>query len=148
MEQASGRNDGVVVDFYLAGKLRGVADDAAVADDAVVSYMHVFHQQIAIADNSFSLRGSTATDGDILANGIVVTNLAGCFLTLELQVLRLGADRGAGEELVAVADTGTKMYRNVVQEFIVIANNNVLVYYAEGTDDVAVTQFGFRVYNC
>ena len=89
VEQAGGRDDGKVVDNHLAGKLRGVADDAAVANHAVVTDVHVLHQQVVAAHDGLSLRGRAAADGHILTDGVVVANLGRGVLALELQVLGL-----------------------------------------------------------
>ena len=148
VEQTGGRNDGIVVDFYLAGKLRRVSDDAAIANNAVVSYVHVFHQQVTTAYDGLALRGGATADSYIFADGVVVANLTSSLLALELQILRFRTDRGTGEELVSIADAGTKVYSNIVEELVVVTNDNILVYYAEGTNNIAVAQFSFGVYNC
>ena len=145
MEQAAGRDNGIVVNNDFAGKLRGITDDTAIANLAVVTDVHILHQQVAVADNSLSLRSRTATDGDILANRVVVANLAGGLLALELQILGFGGDAGTWKELVIVAYAGTKMNGDIVQEFIVVADNNILIDDAEGTDNVVIANLCLRV---
>ena len=67
--------------------------------------------------------------------------------SLELQILWLGRDAGTGEELVAVTNAGTEMDGYIVQEFVVVAYNHVLVDDAEGTNDIVVAQFSLWVDN-
>ena len=145
VEQTCCRNDGTVVDYHFSCKLRRVADDASVADDAVVSDVHILHQQVAVTYYRLTLRSSTATDGDVLANRIVIANFASGFLALELQILRLCRNRCTWENLVVVAQTGSKVERHAIQQLIVVANNHVFVNHTERADDIVVTQLGFWV---
>ena len=145
VEQTCCRNDGTVVDYHFSCKLRRVADDASVADDAVVSDVHILHQQVAVTYYRLTLRSSTATDGDVLANRIVIANFASGFLALELQILRLCRNRSTWENLVVVAQTGSKVERHAIQQLIVVANNHVFVNHTERADDIVVTQLGFWV---
>ncbi len=148
VEETCGGDDGKVIDNHLTGKLRGVADDAAVADLAVVADVHILHQQVAIANDGLAFRGRTATDGDILADGVVVANLTGGFLALELQILRFRRDRGTGEYLIIIAEACTEVEGHAVQQFIVVTNDNVLVYHAERSDDIVVAQLCIRIDDC
>ena len=148
MEQTGSRDDGVVVDDHLTRKLRGVADDTAVADHTVVADMHVLHQQVAVANDRLAFRGCTAADGDILTDGVVVANLTGGILALELQILGFCGDRGAWEYLVVIAETCAVVERYTVQQFVVVADDDVLVYHAEGTNDVAITELCLGVNHC
>ena len=145
VEQARCRDDGAVINDDLSGKFRGVADDAAVADDTVMTDMHVLHQQIAIANHGLALRCCAAADGDVLANGVVVTYLAGRHLALELQVLGFRRDAGSREELVIVSDACPEMDGDIVQELVVVANDHVFVNHAERAYHVVVAKFGLRV---
>ena len=131
-----------------AGKLRGVADDAAVSNLTVVTDVHILHEQIAVAYYRLSFRSRAAADGDILADGVVVTNFAGSIFALELQILRFGRDAGTREYLVVVAETRAEVQRHAVQQFVVVANYHVFVNDAEGTDDVVVTKLCLGVNHC
>ena len=89
VEQAACRDDSVVVDDYLAGKLSGVADDTTITYLAVVSDVHILHQQIAVTYGGLTLRSSTTADGYVLADRVVIANLTCSLFALEFQVLRL-----------------------------------------------------------
>ena len=147
VEQAGGRDDGAVVDDNLSGKFCRVTDDTTVAYHAVVSDVHILHQQIAVTYDGLALRCSTSTDGDIFANGVVVANLTGCLFALELQVLWLCRDAGTRKDLVIVTQTRSEVERDVIQQLVVVANDDILVNYAERTDDIAVSQLCLRIDN-
>ena len=147
MEQTACRDNGEVIDLYLAGNLGGVADDAAIADDTVVGDVHVLHQQIAITHNCLATGGCAARDGNILTDGVIIANHAKGFLALELQVLGFGGNGGTGEELVAIADAGSEVERYVVQQFIVIAQLYVLIDDAERADHIVIAQLCLWVNN-
>ena len=148
VEQAGGRDNGVVINLHLTGKLCGIADDTAIADHTVVGHVHVLHQQVPATDNRLAFGSRTTTDGHILADGVVVTNLTGGFLTLELQILRLRGDAGTRKELVVTADTGTIMNGYVVEELIIVTNDHVLVNDTEGANYIAITEFSLGIDNC
>ena len=138
MEQTGCRNDSIVFHFNLTGKLGGVSDDAAITDDTVVSHMHVLHQQVTVANHRLALGSGSAANGYILADRIVVAYLAGSLFTLELQVLGLGGDGRAWEELVIVTDSCTIMYGDVIEQLVVVANDYVFVDDTERTNHVTV----------
>ena len=89
MEEHRCRDDGIVVYNYLAGELGAIANDALVANHAIVCDVHILHEQVVVADDGGTLRCCTSRDGDILTYGVVVAYLANRVLALELQVLRL-----------------------------------------------------------
>ena len=131
------RNDGEIVDGYFSGKLGGVANDAAVAYHAIVSDVHVLHEQVVVAHDGGSLGSCTARDSYVLTDGVVVADLASGDLALELQVLRLCGKTGACQHLVAVSDACALINSDAILEHVVIADNDVAVDIAEGADDVA-----------
>ena len=110
-------------------------------------HMHVLHQQVAVTDDSLPLRCRATADGDVLADGVVVANLAGRLLALELQVLRLGGDGSPREELIVIANAGSEVNGDIVQEPVVVSYDDVLVYHAEGAYHVVVAQFCLGVNN-
>ena len=104
-----GADDGVVIYYYLTGKLGRVADNQAAAEHAVVSHVNGLHQEVVAAYYGLALRGCTTRDCNVLTDTVVIANLACCLLALELQILRLGRDAGTWEELIVVSDAGTYM---------------------------------------
>ena len=104
-----GADDGVVIYYYLTGKLGRVADNQAAAKHAVVSHVNGLHQEVVAAYYGLALRGCTTRDSNVLTDTVVIANLACCLLALELQILRLGRDAGTWEELIVVSDAGTYM---------------------------------------
>ena len=141
VEQTGGGDNSKVIDFHLSGEFRGVADDTAITNHTVVGHMHVLHQQVSRTYHGLALRGCTTRDCDVLTDGVVVADLTGCLLALELEVLGLGGDAGTREELIPVADASTKMDGHIVEELVIVANHNVLINDTERTNDVAVTKF-------
>lgn len=141
MNENVGTDDGVVIYNHLAGKLGRVTDNQAAAQLAVVSHVNSLHQEVVAAYHGLALRGSTTRDSNVLTDAVVIAHLAGCHLALELQVLRLCRDAGAWEEFIIIADTSAHVDGNAVLQYVVIAQNGVLVDIAERTDNVVVTEF-------
>ena len=141
MNENVGADDGVVIYNHLAGKLGRVTDNQAAAQLTVVSHVNSLHQEVVAAYHGLALRGCTTRDSNVLTDAVVVAHFAGCHLALELQVLRLGRDASAWEEFIIVADTSAHVDGNAVLQYVVIAQNGVLVDIAERTDNVVVTEF-------
>ena len=102
-------NDGIVVNYNLTSEFCSVADDNVTAENAVVSNVHALHEQVVVAHNCCALGCGTTRDGDILANAVVVANLAQGFFSTVFEILRLCRDTGTWEYLVIVSQTGTSM---------------------------------------
>ena len=148
MAEHDSRNDGVVVDGDLACKLRGVADDAMVSHHAVVGDVHVLHEQIVAAHDGCSLRSRTTRDGDVLANGVVVANLAGGDFALELQVLRFCRNACAREYFVPVTDSRTLIDGDAILKHVVVADDDIAVDVTERADDVVVAELCLGMDEC
>ena len=111
-------------------------------------HVHILHQQVAIADNGLAFRGRATADGNIFTDGIVVTYLASSLFATELQVLRLRRNAATGEKLIARANASAEMDGDIVEEFVVVTDDNILVDDAEGTNDVAVAELCLGVNHC
>jgi hypothetical protein len=66
---------------------------------------------------------------------------------LEFQVLRLGADAGTGEYLVAITQACPEMQGDTIQQAVVITYHHILVNDTERTDYIIVAQDSFRINN-
>ena len=55
--------------------------------------------------------------------------------------MRFGADACSWEELVPVAYSGSVVYGDTVVQFVIVADDGILLDYAEGSDDVVVADF-------
>lgn len=148
VEEAVGGDDGKIIYDYFSCKFGTVADDTAVADEHIVSYMHTFHKQVVAAYNSASLGSSTAVDGDILADCIVVAHFGGGFFTTELEVLGDSANDGTREDAVAITDTASGEHGDAVHKGVIVADNYIGIDVAERTDLAVFTDFGFGMNVC
>ena len=141
------RETATALDHYVACDMAELvnenvgADDQAAAEHAVVSHVNGLHQEVVAAYYGLALRGYTTRDRNVLTDAVVIAHLAGRLLALELQVLRLGRDAGAWEKFIIVADASAHVDGNAVLQYVVIAQNGVLVDIAERTDNVVVTEF-------
>ena len=147
MHQHVGTDDGVVVDDNLAGHLGGVADDAAVAYQGIVGHVYAFHQQVVVAHDGASFGSCAAVHGHVLTDEVVVANLGGRILALELQVLRDGTDDGTGKDGVAVADAAAVQDAGMGHNLVVVADDHILVDEDERRDFhvFAYLRFGMDV---
>ena len=112
------------------------------------SISRLFEPTVVVPLLGAALCCRSAVDGHILAYRVVVSDDAGCCLATVFQVLWLCRDACAGEYLVSRAHACSLVKCDGVLHHVVVAYDNVGVDIAERTDDVVVSQFGIRVYEC
>ena len=110
--------------------------------------VHVLHQEVVVAYNRLALGSRASRDRYILADTVVVTNEALGVLTFKLQVLRLRGEAGTGKHLVVVAYPCTVVDGDAVVQYVVVAENGVLVDKTERTNNVVVAEFCIRINEC
>ena len=120
----------------------------SVAYLGVVCHVYALHQQVIVAHAGVSLGGGAPVDGHVFADEVIVAYFGGGFLALELQVLGHGADDGAWEDGVAVADARAVEDVGVGHDPVVVANHYVLVDEHEGADLYVFSYLGFGMDVC
>src|SRR5690606_1054588 len=97
--------DGPVIHDDMTGQGRVVDQDGVVADHAVVTDVHIGHQQVVVADARLAtvLHGA-AVNGHAFTNDIVITDLQPGRLPLVLQIGGILADTGELKNAVVAAD--------------------------------------------
>ena len=146
MGQNGGRNDCVIVHNYFAREFGGVSDYKIRAENTIVGHVHVFHKEVVTAHHSYAARCSASRNCDVLTDGIVVANLAGCVLAFEFKVLRFGRNACSGKDFVSATKTRTIVQCNAVLKNVLIADDSVSVDVAERADDVILAESCFGVY--
>ena len=134
VNEHGGTDDGKIVHDNLARKFGGIADDAAIANQHIVSHVHSLHKEVVAAHNGTSFGSGAAVDGHILADGIVVAHFSSGFLAAELEVLRDGTDDGTREDGIAAAHARAAEQGDAIHQCVVVANDYVLVDKAEGAN--------------
>src|SRR5688500_10415494 len=140
MHRGQPGEDRAVLHRHVTRQLRGVRDDHAVSDVAVVREVHVRHQEAPLPDGRLERLGGAAIDRRVLADTGAVADLDPRLLALELQVLGVsakhradpyddvraepnvlfqhgtGLDRAPIADHAAVADDGVRADGHVVPE--------------------------------
>lgn len=143
-----GRKDGAVVYSHFAGQFCAVANDAFIANDVVVGDVYPLHEQVAAAYHCLVLGSGTTVYGDILAEGVVVSNFRSCLLAMELQVLWNGSYDGTGEEFVTISYSCTVKYGDTVHQYVIVADYYILVDIAERANLTILSDLCFGVDEC
>jgi len=117
-------------------------------DHAVVAYVHVGNQQVAVADARGAGRGRAAADGDVFADVVVVADLAEGFLARELEVLRQARNRGGGVDPAAFADARAVVDHGAGADPAAVADHDVARDARERFDDDVVAQLRVGVDVC
>ncbi len=99
--------NGVVLDFDMAGQRRGIGHDHPVVNLAVVGHVRIGHEQVVVADHRLAATiHRAAVQGGKLADAVAIADDQPGFLAAVLEILRVGADRSELEDLVVTADIG------------------------------------------
>ena len=126
LDQHAAHRANMIFENDMAGELGGVRENAIIADDAVVRDVDIVHREDVAADaRHHSAAFGAAMNGAELANQIVVADLDHRGLALELQVLRLGADRRELIDVVARANRGVAFDHGVGTDHGIRADANV-----------------------
>ena len=104
-------------------------------------HVHILHEQVVRTHHGFPAACGTTADGHVFAYAVVVANLAKRVFAPVFEVLRFGADACSWEELVPVAYSGSVVDGDTVIQFVIVADDGILLDYAEGADDVVVADF-------
>lgn len=104
VDEGAASDDCEVVDVAFAGELGGVAHDDVVAEEAVVGYVAVCHDEAVVADDGFAFGGCAAVDCDAFADVAVVADYDFGLFAAELEVLRDCSDDCAWEYVAIFAD--------------------------------------------
>ncbi|MNM83259.1 hypothetical protein D3C81_953150 [compost metagenome] len=146
MDQGEAGEDRPVADVHMPGQ-RGVVDqDAVVADHAVVTDVHVGHQQVVVADGGLvAILHGTAMDGDTLADHVVIADDQPGRLALVLQIGGIFAYRGKLVDAVVPADHRGALHDHVRADHGTLANFHVRPDDRPGADFDSVGQLGTRI---
>lgn len=104
----------VVAANNVAGKCGLRAHDEVIADDAVVCDVRVGENVVVIAERRPFAFLRAAVDGHVFAEDVAVADLRADASAVMLQVLRLSADNGKGENFVVFAHDGVAFDAGVV----------------------------------
>src|SRR5690606_19517977 len=94
MHQSEAAQNRPIADAHMS-RQRGVIDqNAMIANNAVVTNMHIGHQQIVVTYSGFAaILHSAAMNGDAFTNNVVIAHYQARWLTLVLEIRRVFAQR-------------------------------------------------------
>ena len=118
-------DNGPVAHLDLARERNAVGDHAVAAHHVVVSDVDIGHQQVVAAHHRLAARRRSAGDGHALADVVVIADLGGRILSLELQILRQAGDRGSRMDLAPLADARTVIDNGPGADPAVVADDDV-----------------------
>ena len=95
----------VVLNGDMAGECRSIRQDDVIAKMAIVSNMHIHHQEVVISYYRLPPTALRSTvDVHVLAKDVVRTDRQEGVFALELEILRLESDGAEWKETVVLAD--------------------------------------------
>ena len=134
-DRRSAADDDVIADGAMPGEHDVVGEDDVVADMAVVTDVAVGKEGAVVTDRRRHPAALGAgVHGHAFADQALFSDRQRGRLALELQILRLMADGGEGEDLRARADCCPPCHRHVADEFDAVAQLHIRSYRAERTD--------------
>jgi hypothetical protein len=136
---------GKIVNDNMASQIDIVGQNAVVADNAVVSHVHVGHQQAVVTDSGLKVGCGTPVEGAVLSDNGVFPDGNGRILSPEFEVLRYGPDYGTGKNFTALSQAGTIHYGHVGFDYAVVAYFYIALYHAKWSYLNILADFGFGV---
>jgi len=82
---------GIIMHMHMPGKLHHIGNHAEAADLAVVSNVHVFHQQIIAAHHGIFFHHIATVNSNKFTDGVIAANAQTRSFAFKLQILRVGA---------------------------------------------------------
>ena len=119
--------DDAVLNLTIAGNLRTIAEDAAVADLRVVRDVGPLHQHVLVADDGLSAGVGGTVDDHIFADNVTIADNTLRLLATELEVLRQSTDDTALVHLVTLSHARTITYTDKGEDDTAVANHHVVL---------------------
>ena len=138
--------DHLRADGAVTGDLHRIAEDIAVADQAVVRDVGPFHQDVLTADLGGDVPARCSADDDILPDDIAVADDERRRLSLPGEVLRRSSEDSVLVDSVALTDTGTVHQADVGIYSAVITDDYIVLDIGEGVDLHTLPDLGTRSY--
>src|SRR5690554_5231977 len=105
MHQGKTTQNCPITNMYMARKCGVVNQNTVITKHAIVTNMHICHQQIVVADGGFmAILNGAAMDGDALTNNIVITDYQTSRFAFVFQVRRVLTYCGKLKNLIVLAN--------------------------------------------
>src|SRR5690606_18808521 len=130
----------------MPSHLNGVNQNAIVADDAIMCYMNIRHQQAILSDNGFEFIVCTTADCYAFADYGVITNEGFGFFPRKLKVLWDGRNGSTRINLYIFPNTGAIKDYCVWTNPTAIINNHIGRYGGKWFNGNILANFGIRMY--
>src|ERR1035437_9724629 len=115
MHQNAAGEERLVFDLDVAAEQDATGNHGLVADFAVVGDVAAGHDAVAVADFGDGFGRRAARDGEVLADLVAVADTEIAASAGKVLVERVGAEHGAGADLVALAEGGPALDRSEEQ---------------------------------
>lgn len=148
VDGAIAADDGLILDFHVAGQQRAVDQRHAVADLAIVSDVAVGHQEIPVADGGRPLLGGPV-DRDSFADDVVLTDQGPLPVgrRVEFTVLRVQSNAGIGIDQIVGPDGQRPLKPDAANQARSASDSDMALNRAARADDHVVSQLGFGIDN-
>jgi hypothetical protein len=102
------------------------ADNAMIANRAIVPNVRISHDQRVVPDDSFPFGCRSPVYGHVFANDGVVTYFNRCIFSFVFKILRSSGDYRARRHLAVFANPGTTLNIDTISDDCIVTNNNII----------------------
>ncbi len=148
VDNAIRRQYDAVADLTVAGHYNPIAENAAVADNRIMADMSLCHDEVVVADACATLRLDAAVYDHILADSVVIADVAVGFFTFPAEVLRLRADNRTLEHAVVLSHACPLQNGGIGLDFAAVADLHIFVDVGEGVDGYVGADLRRRINVC
>jgi hypothetical protein len=109
----------------MPGHIDRVGDHNLIANDAIMGYVDIGHDQRIFSDSCFSVIFRTSVKRSAFPDGCVFADLQGRFLTVKIQVLGNGGYHSAGKYFDIAPYPGAVMNRHIGSDPALVADGDL-----------------------
>jgi len=142
VDPAEAADNGVVLHHHMTGQGAIVGENDMMADQAIVGDVGVGQEIVMVADDGLATRAGSAIDRAELPEAVGIPDFQMGGLDGVFEILGPLADRGEGEESVAIPNHGGAGHADMAGQHIAAAESNPGSDHTVGTDLVVVADLG------
>ena len=136
------------LELTIAGNLRTVTEGDIVVHLGVVGDVYALHEEVAVADAGLSVGECRTVHYHVLTEYVLIANHKACGIAFIVEVLRLGTEHSALENLVGAAQTGAVHNADMGVNHAVVADFNIALDIGERVYCHVLADFRFRINVC
>src|SRR5712691_8320230 len=142
------RDERLAFHLHISRDQRATGDYGFISDLAVVRDVPRGHDVVSVADHRLRFGRGAARNGEMLTDLVSIPDPEITAVTFKILVQRIGAEYGAGRNLIALAERGPALDVNVGLQTRLRPNHHILFDDGILADHYARAEDGIAMHSC